>query len=412
MNPIEIGNKLQAKREELAKMFTDHTVTAADGSVTYDFTGDELVEVNNRNAELMDLGKQYDAALAVKSADDQNRKELDRIKQVRRPSFDGAPDGADPDRKSLQRASFGDLFIKGMYEGEGSDRRYIKGRAVMLDFDMKTLFERTAGWDPFWARGDRLVLTAERELMVSDLFPKGGSDTDTIGWMEETTKTSGAAETTEGSAYAESTLALTERTAQYSKIATFIPVTEEQMTDERRVQDYLQNRLNRFVLERLDSQLLVGDGIAPNLKGVLNESIQSQALGTDDIMSAVFKAITKVRYTGFAEPDALVFHPNDWEAVVIQKDADGRFIWGNPSDNPVPRMWGKKVVTTTAETENTALVGAFMMHTELVIRSGVEVEISNSHDDYFVKGKLAIRARMRAFKPMYRATAFCKVTGI
>ena len=107
-----------------------------------------------------------------------------------------------------------------------------------------------------------------------------------------------------------------------------------------------------------------------------------------------------------------MFHPNDWEAVVIQKDADGRFIWGNPSDNPVPRMWGKKVVVTTAETENTALVGAFMMHTELVIRSGVEVEISNSHDDYFVKGKLAIRARMRAFKPMYRANAFCKVTGI
>lgn len=52
------------------------------------------------------------------------------------------------------------------------------------------------------------------------------------------------------------------------------------------------------------------------------------------------------------------------------------------------------------------------MHSELVSRRGIVVKISDSHSDYFVSGKQAIRADVRVALIFYRPAAFCTVTGI
>jgi hypothetical protein len=67
---------------------------------------------------------------------------------------------------------------------------------------------------------------------------------------------------------------------------------------------------------------------------------------------------------------------------------------------------------STVFTEGTGLVGAFREFSELAIRRGIETKVSDSHSDYFVNGKQAIRADMRAALQVYRETAFCTVTGI
>jgi hypothetical protein len=38
--------------------------------------------------------------------------------------------------------------------------------------------------------------------------------------------------------------------------------------------------------------------------------------------------------------------------------------------------------------------------------------VTNAHSDFFINGKQAMRADMRAAFPVYRAPAFCSVTGI
>jgi HK97 family phage major capsid protein len=119
-----------------------------------------------------------------------------------------------------------------------------------------------------------------------------------------------------------------------------------------------------------------------------------------------------VRVTGRANPTAAIFHPNDWQAVRLLTTADGIYIWGAPSEAGPARIWGVPVIETDAITENKALVGDFANHSELTMRSGIGVEVSNSHDDYFVKGKQAMRADIRAALCVYRETAFCEVTGI
>lgn len=111
-------------------------------------------------------------------------------------------------------------------------------------------------------------------------------------------------------------------------------------------------------------------------------------------------------------PNAVVMHPNDWQDIRLLRTADGIYIWGNPSDAGPERIWGLRVVQSDAETENTGLVGDFANHSELAVRRGVDVQVSNSHGTFFVEGKLAIRADMRVALIVYRPAAFATVTGI
>jgi HK97 family phage major capsid protein len=105
-------------------------------------------------------------------------------------------------------------------------------------------------------------------------------------------------------------------------------------------------------------------------------------------------------------------HPNDWETIRLLRTADGIYILGNPSERGPERLWGLPVVVTTAETENTGLVGAFRDFSEISVRSGIELKVTDSHSTYFIEGKLAVRADIRVAFVTYRATAFCTVTGI
>lgn len=419
MNLTALREALDQKRAELAELFRTHTIVGDDGAKSYNFTADELADIERRGDELAQLHDDVKRAENLQRLADATRDAgatLDALRQPKRFPFDAGGDGATravplaPGTAFVKSDAFGRIKAGGPIHGTTFvDPEY----PTELLFGAKAVFQTSAGWDPEFLRNDRVELTAERTLVVADLPAIGSTSSDTVAWMEETTKTSGAAETAENAAYGESALALTERTTPVAKIGTFLPVTEEQMRDERRVESYINNRLARMVVERLDSQLLNGDGVAPNITGVLNKSgIQTQAKGTDSTVVAIFKAITKVRNTGAAEPDAVILHPNDWQDVRLMQDANGNFIWGPPSESGATRVWGVPVIVTSAIAENTGLVGAWRANTEWVVRSGLEIEVSNSHSDFFIKDTLAIKARIRGAFPIYRPKAFCTVTGI
>ena len=48
---------------------------------------------------------------------------------------------------------------------------------------------------------------------------------------------------------------------------------------------------------------------------------------------------------------------------------------------------------------------------QVVMRNGIDLAISDSHSDFFVKNQLAIRATMRVGFPVYRQAAFHKITA-
>jgi HK97 family phage major capsid protein len=231
--------------------------------------------------------------------------------------------------------------------------------------------------------------------------------------MEETTFTNNAAEKAEGATYGEAAFALTERSATVEKIAVWVPVTDEQLEDVAGAMAYLDARLPFMIRQRLDGQILVGNGTTPNLRGVNNATdLQTQAKGTDPVPDAIYKSMTKVRVTGRAIPGAVIIHPNDWQDIRLLRTADGIYIWGSPSDAAPERIWGVTVVQSDAQTENTSVVGDFANYSLLGIRRGLDVQVSNSHDTFFINGKQAVRADIRAVVVWLRGAAFCTTTGI
>jgi HK97 family phage major capsid protein len=302
--------------------------------------------------------------------------------------------------------SIGQMFI----ESKAAEQKLLVHR---VDIDTKTLFQASAGWDPEATRIPRVELYPLRELSVVDYIPLGVTSMDTIKYMKESTFTNNAAEAAAGGTYGEAALVYTETSDEVEKIGVWLPVTDEQLEDVAGMTDLLNQRLTYMLKARLDAQVLVGDGTTPNLWGAINlASVQTQAKGADSTPDAIYKAITKVRAVGFANPSLVALHPNDWQAIRLLTTADGIYIFGSPSEAGPDRIWGVPVLQTTAETENTGLVGDWRQYSMLFMKRGIEFQVSNAHSDYFIKGKQAIRCDLRCSMVYFRDTAFCTVTGI
>lgn len=414
----DLEGKIEAKSKALAGVF-DEAGPTIDLSQVKSIPGDTMAKaefIRKANDELTDLGKQRDELVVV-------RKAAERIRMAPGPEGPGEG-GSEPDANSGKaRArngstkSLGQLFTES--KAYKSKMGTIGPEAHLGDFELKTLMSTGAGWEPETTRTGRVVLDAQRPIQVADVIPQTTTSQSSVVFMEETTFTNAAVEVAESTqatpgVYPESALALTEQSSAVRKIATFLPVTDEQLEDEGQVRGFIDNRLPFMIRQRLDSQLLVGTGIAPNLRGLLNVvGIQTQAKGTDPVPDAVYKAITLVRTgTGQAMPNAVLFNPADWQDVRLLRTADGLYIWGNPSDAGPERIWGLQVVQAQALTQNTALVGDFANFSELATRRGIDVQVSNSHGTFFTEGKQAIRADIRVAFVVYRPAAFCTVTGV
>ena len=324
-------------------------------------------------------------------------------------------DAGQPAQKTLDELMAGDQEVKAwLTSGKANSivREYDARPSEVLGFGRKVLFQTTAGWAPESLRIPRVIEAATRPIGVLDLIPVYPTGSASVVYMEETTRTHNAAEKAEGLAYAESEFALTERSSTVRKITDSIPVTDEQLDDVSMAESYLRSRLMFGVRQKLDGQVLNGNGIAPNLLGILNvPGIQTQPKGADPVPDAIYKAMVLVQTIGRANPNGIVMHPNDWQDIRLLRTTDGVYIWGPPSQTGNLNIFGLQVVVTDAIAENTALVGDFANFCGLFERLGVRVEMGYVNDD-FSKGKKTLRCTGRFGFVVFRPSAFATITGI
>jgi HK97 family phage major capsid protein len=259
-----------------------------------------------------------------------------------------------------------------------------------------------------------------KRLVVADLMASGQASSNTIIYMVETTFTNAAAPVAEGGTKPESALVFDQKTDPVSKIAHWLPVTEELLEDVPAIQSYIDARLSLGVQLAEEDQLLNGNGTPPNIMGVMNRSglaapVARNGAGTppETNADAILRQITAIATTAFIYPDGVVMNPTNWFTVATSKDANGQYFGGGPfSSLPSATLWGTPVAITPSIVANTALVGAFGTMSQVFRKGGIRVEASNSHQDFFIKNLVAIRAEERLALAVYRPGAFGKVTGL
>ena len=406
-------SKLQELREE-AKNFADVNFS--------DMSAEQKEEWAKRNEELESLSAEIREQQVFEKQKAENEIELEKGAEVKSLPIH-------EEEKKITRKSLADMVMESKayqaYKNDGmlNVTSEIKWNPIL---ERKTLLTET-GYPPAVVRDDLIVPTALRNPnTVVDLFSVITTDQYQYKYLEETTFTNNAAEVAEGNAFGESALAFTENTEEIRKFGVSIPVTEELLADVATVNGYLDSRLRTMLQLRLDSQLLNGNGTAPNIRGVLNKSgintfDYSSFAGNLKRIGQIYQAITEIRKDAFLEPDAILMHPSDWYDVVTEVNAvttsgalQPLFI-GNGMFNgaPTASMWGVPVVPTTAISAGTALVGVFGggLAAHIVSREGMDVSMSDSHDDFFTKDKVMMKANMRLGFAIYRATAFCSITN-
>jgi HK97 family phage major capsid protein len=285
-------------------------------------------------------------------------------------------------------------------------------KAPTSELEIKALLD-TTGFVPAVTRSGLLISLPLRRLVVADLFPQGAIAQNRFVYMEETSETDAAAPVAEAGQKPESAMAFAEASAAVRKIATVLPVTDELFEDAPAMQAYIQGRLITFLQLAEENQLLNGDGVAPNLLGILaNPGIQTQAKGTDTAPDAIYKAATKIQTVAFLDASAIVMNPTDWQNIRLLKDANGQYLFGSPLAGDVERLFGYTVVKTAAIAAGTSLVGSFDLGGMIFRRTGIAFAVSTEHADFFIFNKLMLRVEERLAFPVFRPQAFCTVTGL
>lgn len=374
---------------------------------------EKAAEIKRRNAELNELGLQRDLAIAA-----QKNAELQAKLNSPDPKVPSAFGGPQVKTVGERYTAIFQKRWRGREAEDGAGTNVyanfedVDAKDYLATMEQKTLMTTTAGFAPQSVRTGVVIPAALRPVQVLDLIPQDTTTQAAVVFMEETTSTNAAAELAEAGSYAEDTFAYTERTSTVRKIAHKIPVTDEQLADIPQLQGILNDRMSFFLRQRLDLEVVTGNGVAPNLTGLLNTgSIQTQAKGADPTPDAVYKAMVKVRITGRASPSGIIMHPTDWQNVRLLRTADGIYIWGSPDAAAPERMWGLPVAQFDGGSAGTAYVADFVNFTRLFYRKGIEVQVGYVNDD-FIKGQATLRADLRAAFVVYRPAAVCTVTGL
>ncbi|MBB5987424.1 phage major capsid protein [Sphingobium lignivorans] len=429
----EAREKLGAKQDELGEVFAE--AKTDDGGLDFNkvsclgenVKGSIAVaeKVKAMNAELDELAAY---AETLEAAEDAALKHAGREKArggFRQPGVSkGNYPSAEARFKALgemafEQKAFKDWMEKGAPSGitfSIDDIWPTDMLAVAASFETigaKALMATTAGYAPEVMRQPGFVDALTRPIQLLDIIPTFQTDQASVKYMEETTRTHAAAEVAEGGAYAESAFAFTEKDSPVRKIGDSLPVTDEQLEDVPMMQGYINTRLPFGVRQRLDGQILIGNGTAPNLRGLKNlVGIQTQAKATDPTIDAFYKAMTKIRLTGRSIPTHHLIHPLDWQNIRLTRTTDGVYIFGSPSEAGADRLWGLPVVQPDADAAGTGYTGSFRPDTvSLHEKRGVELQVGYVGTQ-FVEGKRTVRGDMRAALVWWRPPAFCSVTGI
>lgn len=291
---------------------------------------------------------------------------------------------------------------------------------------MGQLFVKTAGYEAFVARtatkahfeykntltGSDATVEADRRpgivggalqpLTLEGFISKVPTSSSAIEFTRETAFTNNAAETAEGAVKPESVLTWALATMPVATVAHIIKISRQLAADAPALAAYVDERMRYGVDQRVETQLVSGDGISPNIKGFLTAGNYTAHGIADAGLGTVLKKLVLIRtmmanltVAGFP-PDAIVLNPMDWAAIEIMlfTTAAGQTMY-SVSDSGQARLFGLPVIQSIGMPLDNVAVGNFKQAMTIYEREGMQVDMSESDGDNFSRNLITIRAERR-----------------
>lgn len=250
-------------------------------------------------------------------------------------------------------------------------------------------------------------------LNITGLLTVGATDNNVIEWVRQSAISNSAAEVSEATATTgtsgtkpESGMTFVIDSTICQNIAHWIPATKQALEDMPQLRTIVDGMLTDGVARRLNSQVLLGNGTAPNLKGILQYAVLVQGF-VNDMFESLLRGITAIRLA-FFEPTAVLMNPADFISMRLLKMTTGEYYFGPPSQTGVQTVWGVPIITDPLQTAGYATVGKWD-EAILYVRSGLQVIATDSHQDFFVRNLVAILAEGRYGLAVPRPQAFANV---
>lgn len=229
-----------------------------------------------------------------------------------------------------------------------------------------------------------------------------------VEYIAQTSRPTQAATVAEGALKPEAAMALQLRTTPTQIIAHWIPASRQVLDDSPQLRDLIDTELRFGLQEQEDVQLLNGDGVSPNLHGLIPQATAYVApitLGAGATRIDIVAAAILQNALADLPADGVILHPSDVMRMRLLKDSEGRYILGKPASDAPPRLWGLPIVETKGIAAGTFLVGAFRQAATLYDRWKPTVQVSTEHADFFTRNLVAILAEERIALAVRRPAA-------
>lgn len=254
-----------------------------------------------------------------------------------------------------------------------------------------------------------IVPGAFRMLNVLDFVPSGTTSSNAIEYPRESSWTNAAAETNEGGQKPESDLTFELVNRPVRTIAHFIKASKQILDDAPMLQSYIDRRMEHGLRQRLQTQVLKGDGNSPNIAGLADSG--NFTAFTPETGEIALDSLNRAKYAVIGAdymPNFIFLNPADFGAIERLKEGDSsnKYLAGDGAalsyinGGMTPLIWGLPVVLSNDVGSGKFYLGdsnAF----QLFMRSGAVVEMFEQDDTNVQKNLLTIRAELRAAFAVY-----------
>lgn len=243
-------------------------------------------------------------------------------------------------------------------------------------------------------------------LTIRELFRAIPVSTNMVNSLREATWTNSAAEVSQGAAKPESDLTFEQYNVPITTVAHWIKVSKQLMEDAPAIMAYIDTRVRDGLAQRIDAQLLNGNGTSPNLSGLTDSGNFTAYTPTSDDL--LVDAINRAKYALWATgnmPDTVIVNPATWGAMERTREGagTGQYLYGAPGTIAGANPFGLRVVLSNNMAADKFLVGALNGSTVLYTRTGAVVEAGYVGSD-FTNNLVTLRAEERLGLGVERAS--------